>query len=212
MKAAANKLERVSAYRQLQGLSNMTTQLHGRNLDEYDVPGCNLDPVGEDEKRIAAQRGELKAAFIVNRVTRTMRPVLPDGLQAVLLAVFMLDQGAIGCAASGFVDHIGKMIVIRYEKAHRLIRDIKGPLAKCCKGAVLKAQVFSSYIWNLASKPWGSGWFGTLLQRALSIWQLQTTRHSAVFQKYLPRIAEELGGMAFTTEEEQESKILMYKV
>ena len=87
-----------------------------------------------------------------------MRPVLPDGLQAVPLAVFMLDQGAIGCAASGFVDHMGKMIVIRYEKVHRLIRDIKGPLAKCCKGACLKAQVFSSYIWNLASKPWGSGW------------------------------------------------------
>ena len=184
----------------------MTTQLHGRNFDDYDVPGCNLDPVGDDERRVTVRRGEKTVAFVVNTVTRTQKPVLPDGLETVPLVVFMLDQGAIGCAASGFVDHMGKMIVIRYEKVHRLIRDIKGPLAKCGKGAALKAQVFSSYLWNLHCKPWGSGFFGTLLQRALDVWRLQTTVHSAVFQKYLPRIAEELG-MPFTTDDEQESSL-----
>ena len=201
--AARMKLERVAAYRQLQGISHMTLQLHARNINDYDVPNCSLAPVGEHERRVVVVRGEERKAFIVNTETRTQKSVLPDGLQDVPLLVLLLDQGSIGCASSGFVDHMDKMVLIRFEKIHRLIRDIKGPLSKCCNGAALKAQVYSSYIWNLQTKPWGSGWFGTVLQRALRIFDVTTNVQSAIFQKYLPRIAEELRKPYTTLEEQQ---------
>jgi hypothetical protein len=89
------------------------------------------------------------------------------------------------------------------RKNHRLIRDIKGPLSKCCGGAPLKAQVFSSYLWNVHSKPFGSGFFGTVLERALNIFAATHHIYSPLFQKYVARIASEWG-MPFTTSEEQQ--------
>ena len=77
-----------------------------------------------------------------------------------------------------------------------------GPLKRCGGGAPLKAQVYSSYLWNVQSKPFGSGFFGTQLERALNLFPLRNTVHSHRFQKYLPLIAVEWG-MPYTTEDEQ---------
>jgi len=196
--------ERVTAYRQLQGISHMTEQLHHRGIGDYEVPaGCHVEPAGEGQRRVVVPRNGVPTAFMVNPLTRTMVPVLADGVQDVALLVLVLDQGSIGCAAAGFMDHMRKTVLIRFEKIHRLIRDLRGPMGKCCKGSLTKAAVFSSYIWNLSAKPWGSGWFGTVLQRALNIWCMNTDVHNARFQKYLPRIAEELGRPYTTLEEQQ---------
>ena len=204
--ALEGNLERVAAYRQLQALSSMTQDLHHRSLDEYDIPGAHLEPVGKlSERRVVVTQDGLHNAWLVDKDTKTMRPVLPANLQQAPLLVLLLDQGSIGSAGSGFVDHEQKMIVMKWEKIHRLINDIKGSLKACCGGAPLKAQVYTSYLWSLKTKPFGSGFFGTLLEQALNIFSLRNTWQSPLFQKYLPRIAAEWGDPPLTTESEQQN-------
>ena len=197
------KAERVSAYRQLQAVSHMTAQLARRSLDDYVVPGANLEAVNKDEKRVVVQEHGRNVSYLVNTASRTMRPVLPSNLGEVPLLVMMLDQGSIGAAGSGYVDHLGKMILMKWEKIHRLICDIKGSLKRCCGGSPLKAQVYSSYLWNFQSKPFGSGFFGTVLVRSLNVFALQNTRQSQIFQKYLPRLSFEWGMPCSTEDDEQ---------
>jgi len=96
-----------------------------------------------------------------------------------------------------------KLIVFKWEKIHRLIRDIKGPIGKSCGGVFLKSQVYSSYVWNLGQKPFGSGFWGTVLERALDVFAHCNTIDSARFQKYLPQLATEFS-MPSTTRDEQQ--------
>ena len=202
--AAERRVERVSAYRQLQALSHMTAQLHRRNFDDYDIPHSNLDAVKDvDERRVVVRDNDVNVAYIANTRTRQMRRVLPAGPTRVPLLVLMLDQGSVGAAGSGFVDHLGKMILMKWEKIHRLINDIKGPLNKCC-GAALKAKMYSTYLWSFHSKPFGSGFFGTMLQRALNVFPLTNDIHSEVFQKYLPSVAR-AWTMPYSTDDEQQA-------
>ena len=55
--AARNKLERVAAYRQLQGTSHQLYLLSGRSLDEIDLPDvANVRPTDQDESRATSAR------------------------------------------------------------------------------------------------------------------------------------------------------------
>jgi hypothetical protein len=152
--AAAHKCERVCAYRQLQAISHMTKQLHNRSLDDYDEPAAHTDAVRSSERRV---KGPDNVTYIVDLDTGTMKPVLPLGLNDVPLLVLLYDQGAIGAAGSGFTDHLGKIILMKFEKIHRLIRDLKLSMQHSCGGVLLKAQVYSSNLWNYHNKPFGSG-------------------------------------------------------
>ena len=141
---------------------------------------------------------------IVNTESRTYKRAVPTDLEDVPLLVLLLDQGSIGAAGTGFTDFLGKFILMKFEKIHRLIRDIKLALLHSCGGVLLKAQVFSSNLWNYHSKPFGSGHFGVVLQRALNVFSVRNTVDSPRFQKYLPRISKELD-MQMTTREDQEN-------
>jgi len=69
----------------------------------------------------------------------------------------------------------------------------------------MKAQVSSSSLLIFHLKPFGSGHFGTVLQRALNVFVMRDTVDSPLFQKYLLRIAKELD-MPCTTRTEQDSQ------
>ncbi len=202
--AIERKLDRVAAYRQLQACSHMTEQLHGRSLDDYDVPEVYTDPVGPSEARVVRVQGGKNMCYIVDVVAQTHRRVLPPDLVDVPLLVLLYDQCSVGSAGDGFTDHLGKMMLMKYEKIHRLIRDLKMSLQHSCGGVLLKAQVYSSSLWNYHSKPFGSGYFGTQMQRALNVFLLRNTVDSPRFQKYLPRMSKELN-MPCRTREEQEA-------
>ena len=204
-KAAEGKCDRVAAYRQLQACSHMTKQLHGRSLDDYDVDGVHVGAVGPSEVRVSREEHGKTMSYLVDRRAKTCKQVLPPSLVNVPLLVILYDQGSIGAAGTGFSDYLFKMVLMKFEKIHRLIRDIKLALLHSCGGVLLKAQVYSSSLWNCHQKPFGSGHFGTVLQRALNVFLTQNTVDSAIFQKYLPRIARELG-MPCTTREEQEPR------
>ena len=204
IRAAENKVERVAAYRQLQATSHMLERLVGRGLSDFSLRGVCLRATQADEVRVVVFRNGKNIAFLVNMSTRKMVQVIPDTLDNVPLLVLSLDQGAIGACSAGFFDSMNKLVLVRFEKIHRLIRDIKQPIGKICSGALLKAVMYSSYIWNLQSKPWGSGWFGTVLQRSLNIFEATTTINSPIFRKYLPRLAEEFN-MPLNTEDERQA-------
>ena len=97
---------------------------------------------------------------------------------------------------------------MKFEKIHRLIRDIKLSLQHSCGGVLLKAQVYSSNLWNYHNKPFGSGHFGVAMQRAMHVFGARNGGHSPRFQKYLPRIYKELGRPRTTLEEQE--RILAY--
>ena len=105
-----------------------------------------------------------------------------------------MDQGSIGTASCGFTKFLQKLIHMRWDELHRLIRDVKGALSHACGGIFLKAQVFSSFLWGIHARPFGTGLFHTLLQRGLDVFLFNNPdRHSPRFQKYVDRIGRELG-------------------
>ena len=161
-----------------------------------------VEPVGASERRVAKQEDGKTMWYLVNIHTRTRKKVLPRDLVNVPLLVILLDQGSIGAAGTGYSDYLFKMVLMKFEKIHRLIRDIKLALAHSCGGVLMKAQVYSSSLWNCHLKPFGSGHFGTLMERALNVFCSRNTVVSPLFQKYVRRIAKELGMPCATREEE----------
>ena len=121
------------------------------------------------EVRVERDENGKCMVYIVNTEAATMKQVIPCDLEDVPLLVLLLDQGSIGAAGVGFTDHLGKLVLVKFEKIHRLIRDIKLALQHCCGGVLLKAQVYSSNLWNYHQKPFGSGHFGTVMDRALNV-------------------------------------------
>ena len=181
----------------------MCEQLTGKPLDQYRVPpGACIGPVSEGEVRVV-QGGDLVDTALVVGENGGCKRVLPANLDMVDLLVLVLDQGSNGTAAEGFTQEEAFLILYRWDKVHRLIRDIKGALSHSLSGLCLKAQLYSSYIWNLHRKPFGNGHMGDQLKRVLNIFQSRHTIDSAIFQKHMPRIAREFGMPCVTRHEQQ---------
>jgi hypothetical protein len=70
--AARNKLERVAAYRQLQGTSHQLYLLSGRTLDEFDLPdAANVRPTDQTGSRIVVPdvASGTDTAYMVDRMS-----------------------------------------------------------------------------------------------------------------------------------------------
>ena len=119
------KLQRTSAFRQLQALSHMTQQLVGRRVTDFTVPDLQVRPVRPGEVRVLRQGTQ---ALLVDTAAKTVTPALPAGLEAadVPLLVVSLDQGSVGAAGMAFLEYeMGLLVHTSYDKFHRLIRDVK---------------------------------------------------------------------------------------
>ena len=91
--SANRKLERVAAFRQLQGLSHAIHCLtSGRlNIDAFHLPhNANLSPVSEDQVRCVKDG----VAVLYNKRTQENFMVLPESIKDVPLLVIGLDQGS----------------------------------------------------------------------------------------------------------------------
>jgi hypothetical protein len=191
--AAQRKLMRIAAFRQLQAISHALFRLTGSMSLETFAPldQCLVGPVEKTQSRIVHDG----VPSIVDTETQVIRPVLPPGFShSVGLLVVGLDQGSIGAAGMAFgVTHLGYQIYPKFDKLHRVIRDVKGAMTQCMGGIFMKAQLFSSYIYGLNYRPFGSGAFWQT-KRLLANTFLQTHDYqSALFQKYAERIARDLG-------------------
>lgn len=205
--AAKKKLERVSSFRQLQGYSNQLRWLRKDwNIDGFDLPdNCHVRAVAADEKRKAEVGAEQDTVYLVKGGSGERTKVLPTGLLDVPLLVVMLDQGSIGAAGMAFAIYfMQKMIHAKFDKIHRLIRDIKQAEKHCLNGVFNKAKLWSAYLYSLNKRPFGSGCNATLKKRMLGIFKDVIDIHAELFLKYLPRLSEEWGMPCDTPRERED--------
>ena len=131
------KLERVAAYRQLQGYSHMIFQVTGGmlTLDDFHLPqSCCVRPVQHNEMRQSVQEGNITVAYIRNKDTAERRLVLPQDVSQVRMLILGLDEGSsgtAGVAAAAFQQK--KTVWAKFDKIHRIIRDLKLAESHCCK-------------------------------------------------------------------------------
>ena len=196
--ASEKRQARVSAFKQLQGISNQLSLLtQGRHdLDSMTLPEdfC-VRPLEENEVRYVEEHDGENYAYIYSKTDNTKKRVLPEVLpDNVPLCAIGLDQGSIGAAGIAFVLLILRLnIWPKFDKVHRVIRDISLSLKHCWNGIFLLAQLFSAYIFELNYKPFNSGEFFDQKKTLLNAFVSLHTVNSELFQKYCDRIAADLG-------------------
>ena len=165
---------------------------------------CCLDPVHANEFRFTVERDDVRLAFIKNKETGAVRPALPPEVESVRTLVLGLDEGSIG--ASGVAAAAFKMkatIWARFDKIHRVIRDMKLAENDSCGKVFAKAKLWSAYLYGLNNRPFGSGSNHTLKGRLLDLFQVSSTVASEVVQKYITRIARDFGMPCESPEDQQ---------
>ena len=206
--AAERKLERVATYRQLQGYSMKISCITKGvlSLADFTMPqSCCLDPVQRDEFRFTVDQGNIRLAFIKNKVTGETRAVLPPDVEDILTLILGLDEGSIGTAGvAGGSFKMKAMLWAKFDKIHRIIRDMKLGENDCCGKVFAKAKLWSAYLYGLNNRPFGSGSNHTLKERLLNIFQLSETVDSPHFRRYLTSIAKDFGMPCDSREDQEE--------
>ena len=191
---ADRKLQRIAAWRQLQALSNQLKLLAGKSLDDFQLPpDVFVQAVASPAVRVVRRGppGGTDEALILGS-NGLARRVLPAGLETVPLLVTGLDQGSIGSAGMAYaINELQCCTHAKFDKFHRIIRDIKLSISHCCSGVFQKAMLYSSYLWSLNYKPFGSGGFSSLKNRLLTTFLATETCESLIFQKYSSLIAQD---------------------
>lgn len=159
--AAKRKLERVAAFRQLQSICHQLHLLTGGRLklESFKLDSAvHLQPVAAGEIRVVRPGDAGTDTAVIVGADGTSQQVLPDDFQDADLLVVCLDQGSIGAAGMAFaINQLGLTMSCRFDKFHRIIRDIKLSLKHCCDGIFCKAQLYSAYLYGLNYKPFGKG-------------------------------------------------------
>ena len=170
--AGRHKLDRVASYRQLQGYSNQlrvmsSCSIPPLTLSSFKLPeSFNVRPVKANERRKTVQGHDQDVSYIVNTESGVRTRILPPQPIKVRLLTLELDQGSIGCAGAAFVMfYLRLMVMAKFDKIHRLIRDIKGAENNCCKKIFTKAKLWSAYLYSINKRPFGKGGNATLKQR-----------------------------------------------
>ena len=130
------RLERLSAFRQVQALSNTIKQLGmWSGIDDFQLPDDHrVDAVEVGEVRVLAPAQDhgpenRNYAFRVRAEDGTAHRVLPDSAfepwRSYKLLVLNLDQGGVGASGVAFAQEYMKlMLYAHWDKFHRVIRDI----------------------------------------------------------------------------------------
>ncbi len=220
---AANRLVRVATYQQLQALSNTIRGLGWRGLIDFSLPESlqHLRAVTRDEVRVvrpSPDSGATDMALLFNKVTRQSTPVLPAATTrgpaattrgqgwspSYPLLVLVLDQGSLGTAGAAYMEgNLGMMVLSKWDKYHRCVRDIRLSLERVARGLFLKAQLYTSYLWGVNYKPYGTGLFGTQKKEALDAFLAEQSTDGAPWHKYGERIAHD-AGLPWDTEEDRQ--------
>ena len=138
----------MATFRQLQALSNAIRSLgHWQGLGDFKLPSdwSMVRPIKPDEARVVREGAMLDRALLVNLRTRQVKPILPDSAlasqdallaatQGINLLVLGLDQGSIGAAGYAYSDSMGALIHVKWDKFHRVIRDINLAVEHSCNG------------------------------------------------------------------------------
>ena len=192
---AERKLQRVAAWRQLQALSNQLSLLAGKTLDDFQLPpDVFVQAVASPDDVRVVRRGPPGGTdeALIWTSNGSARRVLPAGLETIPLLVAGLDQGSIGSAGMAYaINELQCCMHTKFDKFHRIVRDIKLSISHSCSGVFQKAMLYSSYLWSLNYKPFGSGGFSSLKNRLLTTFLATESCESPIFQKYSSLIAQD---------------------
>ena len=130
------------------------------SLDDFEVPAqCTLRRVQHGEKRYSEDVDGMTLYYIKKKGSRQYpKCVLPASVQSVRSLLLCLDEGSVGTAgvaAAAF--HLKKTIWIKPDKIHRVIRDLKLAEGHCCNKLFEETKLWSSYLFVLNNRPFGSG-------------------------------------------------------
>lgn len=154
---ARREQERLHSYRLMQAISNQVFEVsHGQVSLETLVPPdafCLMPLKPGDRFEVWADGAHFFYARDENPVgiLQDLGPVNSSPLLTVLM-----DQGLTGTAAGAFMISRGVLCHFKWDKIHRLIRDIK--LASQ-RSRVTEAILMTSFVWSINYKPFGSGAF-----------------------------------------------------
>lgn len=138
-----------------------------------------------------------------NTETRASLKQLPDDFADPHLLVIGLDQGPSCTAGQAFAEHhLNAMILPKYCKFHRVVRDVKLSVLHASNGLFLKAQLFSNNLWAVNKRPFNTGKFGEDKKRLLNIFLSAESWDGSLFQKHGHRVALDFK-MPFETDEER---------
>ena len=130
------------------------------SIDGFQVPAqCTTRRVRHGEKRCSEVVDGMTLYYIEKKGSRQYRKcALPTSVQSVRSLLLCLDEGSVGTAgvaAAAF--HLKKTIWVNPDKIHRVIRDLKLAEGHCCNKLFEKTKLWSSYMFGLNNRPFGSG-------------------------------------------------------
>ena len=174
------------------------------DISSFVADGCYLEQVSAEEDRYAVEEGGTTVAYIRHTGTGGQRAVIPAGIGRLQTLVLGLDEGSVG--AAGVAAAAFKMratIWARFDKVHRIIRDTKLAEQHACGNKIfLKAKLWSTYLFGLNNRPFGSGVNYTKKRRLLELFEELESPASTVFMRYVSNIGREMGLPSDTTEEQ----------
>ena len=136
-------------------------------------------------------------------------------VERVRTLILGLDQGSIGSAvvaAAAFQQSLRKMVWGKFDKIHRIIRDLKLAEGHCCGKIFEKTKLWSTYIFGLNNRPFGSGSNHTLKSYLMFQFRLRVTVASLIFQRYVHRIAAEFAMPSESVEDQDAILKEMYEL
>ena len=146
------------------------------SLDHFMVPvSCCIRRLRFGEARVTERVGDITLHFI-QKADRDRVCILPKYVRNIFTLILCLDEGSIGMAGVGAAAfYLKKMVWVKPDKIHRVIRDLKLAEGHCCGKIFEKAKLWSAYLFGLNARPFNSGTNYTLKESLLREFQQSVT-------------------------------------
>ena len=146
------------------------------SLDHFSVPeSCCIRRLEFGEIRVTDQVDDVTLHFI-QKPDGDRVCILPKYVRNIFTLILCLDEGSIGMAGVGAAAfYLKKMVLVKPDKIHRVIRDLKLAEGHCCGKILEKAKLWSAYLFGLNARPFNSGTNYTLKESLLREFQQSVT-------------------------------------
>lgn len=163
--AARREVERLSALKFTQALQAQVKHIsqNRMSLESLMVDETLLPFLKPHAKRFTEMVNLQTKHYVELDNGDQLELALPDPAHLPILNILM-DQSKIGLAAAAFLSSRSALMHYRYDKIHRLIRDMKGASSI---GIVQEMMMATSWQFGVSYKPFGSGAFFDEKQGAL---------------------------------------------
>ena len=207
--AATQKLQRVAAYREWQGLSHALLQVTGStSLDSFRIPDAiRWQRVPDGEQRVVDESNpDVNLVYFVDLRTRArvLAVATAQDLANLFQATVIIDSGSVGRVAGFFSMHkLGLNIFVLFDKIHRLIRDVKLAAEKSAGGVLYRALLHICFVFSLNQRPFCNGEWFSKKKEILAFFMDTNTSESPIFLAYADFIARDMGRVCDSDEDRE---------